>query len=164
MRSKTNSSGIKLYPIMNTLILQHMNITFISSALSTLKWVWQLPQHLIAVITIIVIDKLLCLDIKRQKDYNGKRVYETLAIKAGMSLGNYIFLTRKNTTTLKHEYGHSKQSEYLGLLYLPIIGIPSLLHNVIYRLFRKMNIKWNYYSFYPVAWANKIVGIKLSTI
>lgn len=66
-----------------------------------------------------------------------------------MSLGNYIFVdTLPLQKSIQHEFGHSKQSDILGPLYLIVIGIPSLLHNIVHYLCSKIGIKWNYYSFY----------------
>lgn len=66
-----------------------------------------------------------------------------------MSLGNYIFVdTMSSQKSIQHEFGHSKQSDILGPLYLIVVGIPSLLHNIVHCLCSKIGIKWNYYSFY----------------
>lgn len=47
---------------------------------------------------------------------------------SGMSLGNFI-LTGKNpeASLLRHEYGHTIQSIFLGPFYLLVVGLPSLL-------------------------------------
>lgn len=51
--------------------------------------------------------------------------------------------------SLKHGLGHSYQSQLLGWLYIPVIAIPSVLHNLVhYKL---------YYSFYTEKWADKLV-------
>ena len=51
---------------------------------------------------------------------------------SGFSLGSFIFMpeawsevTRKQV--LVHEYGHSVQSLILGPLYLPVVGLPSVM-------------------------------------
>ena len=55
----------------------------------------------------------------------------------GISLGTYILMSTtsykdKRNRTKKHEYGHSRQSLYLGPLYLIIIGLPSALFFIMY--------------------------------
>ena len=44
-----------------------------------------------------------------------------------MSMGMFLFLGDHDKHVLVHEYGHSIQSCILGPLYLPVIGIPSLI-------------------------------------
>ena len=62
--------------------------------------------------------------------------------------------------TVKHEYGHTKQSKYLGLFYLILAGIPSVTRNILNRINnKKFNSKW-YYSGYPEKWADELGGVK----
>lgn len=56
--------------------------------------------------------------------------------------------------SLKHELGHCYQSQLLGWLYIPVIAIPSVLHNLYVRIARKLGYKPDYYSFYTEKWAN----------
>jgi hypothetical protein len=44
-----------------------------------------------------------------------------------ISLGLHVITNSKDTKTLDHEYGHTVQSERWGPLYLPVIGVKSLL-------------------------------------
>lgn len=51
---------------------------------------------------------------------------------SGMTLGSYITglditANPHESTTFAHEYGHVKQSRFLGGLYLPVVGFPSLI-------------------------------------
>lgn len=57
--------------------------------------------------------------------------------------------------TLMHEYGHTIQSIILGPLFLPVIGLPSLLWAWL-PVFRKYRERWSvsYYSLYTERWAN----------
>ena len=71
----------------------------------------------------------------------------------GLSLGEYIFLNNNRVASIKHEYGHSIQSKYLGPLYLLVIGIPSL----IWAIFGKRGDA--YYAFYTERWADKLGGV-----
>lgn len=123
----------------------------------SIKWLWQFPQNIIA----------LCIeDVLGQTAYReGKADGNTIIIvnstlPSAMSLGDYLFVNPMSSQkSIQHECGHSKQSDILGPLYLIVIGIPSLLHNIVHYLCSKIGIKWNYYSFYTESWANKLVGI-----
>ena len=126
-------------------------------SIKILKWVWQLPQNLLA----LCLEDLLCKAALRKYKVNDVTIIISYVIVSAMSLGNYIFINPKYlSTSIRHEYGHCRQSEILGPLYLPIIGIPSLSHNIIRVLCRKIGITWNYYSFYTEHWANKLVGLQ----
>ena len=88
---------------------------------------------------------------------DGNIIIKCNVIPAAMSLGDYVFINENTTkSTIKHECGHCKQSKILGPLYLLVVGIPSLLHNIVHYLCYKVGIKWNYHSFYTEAWANKL--------
>lgn len=77
----------------------------------------------------------------------------------GISLGTYIIISEqsyrdKRARTKKHEYGHSRQSLYLGPLYLIVVGLPSILWaGFVYNLVRK---SVSYYAVYPENWADKL--------
>lgn len=83
-----------------------------------------------------------------------------ITLPSAISLGDYLFVNPMSSQkSIQHECGHSKQSDILSPLYLIVIGIPSLLHNIVHYLCSKIGIKWNYYSFYTESQANKLVGI-----
>ena len=99
-----------------------------------------------------------------------------------MSLGVFIFLGScargPDDPLVIHEYGHSVQSVLLGPLYLPIIGIPSLILAATSRSRRRRSRKpgrpqekgratgqrsktkkrrrKNYTEFYTEKWANRL--------
>ena len=109
---------------------------------NVLLWIWQFPQNLFGMILRIIIDCERDCDVW---------LFSSNYISS-FSLGNYIFVNRKQNTetTRKHEKGHQLQSRYLGLLYLLAIGLPSLYGNMQDRIFHKdwarvKRIKW-YYS------------------
>jgi hypothetical protein len=108
-----------------------------------LYYIWQLPQHIVALCIIAIIWRNIIIHKKEDS-----LIVISNSLMGGVSLGNYIFMPRENNNMLKHELGHSKQSRIFGPLYLIIIGIPSLLHNLIHRCFRHTSLKWDYYSFY----------------
>lgn len=84
----------------------------------------------------------------------------------GISLGKRIIIdsdSRLDKNVVRHEYGHQKQSLYLGWLYLVVIGLPSLCGNIIDRVFHKKwtkarRIKW-YYSQPWEKWADSLGGV-----
>lgn len=110
-----------------------------------LSWIWQLPQEILGV---IVYNYYKGYDICT-KETCGKGVKCKLStkMKGGITLGDYIVIS--NTSQLKHELGHVKQSRMLGPLYLFVVGIPSILHAAFH------NCK-DYYHFYTEKWANKL--------
>ena len=128
--------------------------------ISILKFIWQLPQNLIALI-------LLAFNCKsyKKETINGINVYflKHLMFRSGISLGNFILLDSLYAeeryrylldNTVKHEYGHQIQSLYLGIFYLIVVGLPSIFGNIWSRIFNK-DSKW-YYSRYPENWADKL--------
>lgn len=74
-----------------------------------------------------------------------------------VSLGAFVFVSRHSnmpkTELLAHEYGHCIQSLILGALYLPVIGLPSLIWAGLFRKFRiRKGILYD--TFYTERWAN----------
>lgn len=123
------------------------------SILSILLWIWQLPQNIAAVILKAMIGK---------KNYvtrpiRGVDCVYTNNISAGVSLGCYIFVKPwYSAVDIRHECGHCVQSRILGPLYLIVIGLPSIIHNVIHWWLKGLGVTWNYYSFPTEAWADKL--------
>ncbi len=76
-----------------------------------------------------------------------------------VSLSRYIFADDYyyHSNMIKHEYGHTIQSKILLFLYLPVVGIPSLIWNRLFKGYRKRKKK-SYYAFYTEAWANRLGG------
>ena len=121
-----------------------------------IKWLWQFPQNMLA----LCIEVILSPTAYREGKADGNTIIVDITLPSAMSLGDYIFVNPMSSQrSIQHECGHSKQSDILGPLYLIVIGIPSLLHNIVHYLCSKIGIKWNYYSFYTESWANKLVGI-----
>lgn len=78
-----------------------------------------------------------------------------------ISLSRFIFADDRwyQSEMIKHEYGHTIQSKKLLLLYIPIIGIPSLVWNKFFKKYRIRNQR-SYYSFYTESWANELGGFE----
>ena len=122
----------------------------------SIKWLWQFPQNMLA----LCIEGILCQAAYRVGKADGNIIIMNIVLPSAMSLGDYLFVSPMSSQkSIQHECGHSKQSDILGPLYLIVIGIPSLLHNIVHYLCSKIGIKWNCYSFYTESWANKLVGI-----
>ncbi len=91
-------------------------------------------------------------------------------LPSSVSLGLFVFVANspaipggkpelseieRSERLLAHEYGHTIQSLVFGPLYLPVIGIPSILWAglpVFRKLRRSKHI--SYYSFYTERWAD----------
>lgn len=88
----------------------------------------------------------------------------SILIIAPVCLGEVILINTKmypldlSPLVLKHEGGHQKQSHYLGWLYLLIIGLPSIILNIISRYNKK--VYTNYFNYFPENRADKLVKIK----
>ena len=130
------------------------------------KWVWQFPQHLLALLLLKVLKPT------RMVNGNSKIIYWFFVPQgkfskfiSGVSLGQYIILKTHIETTIRHEYGHSVQSLWLGPLYLIFVGIPSAVFNNLWdRWFHKKwdmtkRIQW-YYNRWPEKQADKLGGVK----
>jgi hypothetical protein len=79
-------------------------------------------------------------------------------------LGKYIILNELYfydkeylDETIDHEYGHYLQGMMFGWLYLIVIGIPSLMNNLIARVNKPFSN--DYYNKYPEKWADKLGGV-----
>lgn len=127
-----------------------------------LKWVflpfialWQLPQIIVALVMLPFIGKM-----KLVKYDNYCWAYECEKMSGAISLGCFIFLSpysAQRETTIAHEYGHVKDSHKFGLVYLLVIGIPSILN-------AWFNFTKCYYDWYPEKWANKNAGLGVDSL
>ena len=129
--------------------------------LRILTEIWQLPQHIIAYVIMLV----NCKSIKPMINRDSGILYYVVdnLFNSEISLGNYIFLDFNEYheyKTIKHEHGHQIQSLILGPLYLIIIGLPSIIGNIVYRIkrrnFRKNYNPKDYYKQPWEAWADKL--------
>lgn len=117
-----------------------------------LLWLWQIPQNIIGLI-------LRWMFPGKVYKYQGADVVVSGAFPGGISLGRTIIINDDYILDIdvwEHEYGHTRQSLYLGPLYLLIIGIPSL----IWAWLWKRGCGRSYYSFYTEKWADKLGGVE----
>lgn len=125
-----------------------------------IRGVWEFPQNALG----FMVRKIS--KAKNYTTYKDATVY-SWSLGGGMSLGKYIFVPFKlsSPTTygvqqyIKHEYGHTIQSKYLGWLYLLVIGLPSLIWSQCFSEYRYKTGK-SYYAFYTEKWADKLGGIE----
>ena len=116
-----------------------------------IKYLWQLPQNLLG----LLIKRITKAEVRTK--YLDATVHKW-GIHGGLSLGKYIFVpSGANLAYIKHEYGHTVQSKYLGWLYLIVIALPSLIWAGCFNRFRtKYGV--SYYAFYTEKWAEKLGG------
>ena len=133
-----------------------------------LSMIWEAPQTIAALLV-----KIIFKPTKLSGKSSDINIY-TWKMTSGLSLGKTVFLPEKtfkektiseidssvwHKNYLLHECGHSIQSQYLGPLYLLIIGVPSLIWNACFRGWRAKT-GTSYYWFFTEAWADKLGGIK----
>jgi hypothetical protein len=133
--------------------------------------VWQLPQMLLGVVLVRVLKaERMITAVKvggqRISHWYFKRDTKFAKFFSGASLAFFILLSDNNhdDTTIRHEYGHSVQSKYLGWFYLPVVGIYSAVFcNLWDRWFhqnwpREKRLQW-YYVRWCEAWADRLGGV-----
>lgn len=122
-----------------------------------LKSTWELPQNLLGRLFVKMFDATYYAKAVENDTVN---VY-IWNFNAGLSLGNYIFIPHEYIppSFVKHEYGHSIQSKYLGWFYLLVISIPSAIWFHCFEGYRKKH-NVSYYSFYTEKWADKLGGVE----
>lgn len=130
-----------------------------------LRYLWQLPQNLLGFI-LFQIYSVGCLC--KEEPYGDVRILYSERMRGGISLGQYILLPLRYRyynkgsyieKTHKHEYGHTRQSLYLGWLYLIVIGLPSITWAWLHSTFKRFK-SVDYYSFYTEKNADKLGGVK----
>ena len=128
----------------------------LDSLLKILAYIWQAPQNLIGIILRIIYKQ------DSAVFYKGKVIRVCKGFPGGISLGDTVIVKRfpydtLSWNTVKHEWGHTRQSLYLGPLYLLVIGIPSLIWAACYT-YDSSNPN-GYYEFYTEKWADKLGGV-----
>lgn len=110
---------------------------------------WMLPQESIA--CFLLLGYIWRKRILYMLPHHSAIVFRVEGFKGGVSLGRIVFVGRYDKSLVMHEYGHCRQSLYLGPLYLVVIGIPSLIWCKIYKRVGKP-----YGWFYTEHWADKL--------
>lgn len=128
-----------------------------------LRSLWQFPQMFLGLIVWFVTSRRTStreVYLNKEETIYYEINYNPWKFKTGLSLGPFIFVPKGvDNNMLLHEFGHSKQSLYLGPLYLLIIGIPSIIWAGLYR-FEWFNMRWSYYDFFTERWADELGEVK----
>jgi len=122
-----------------------------------LIYIWQFPQEVVGYIMsrlwkgrLKEINDHDIQQIKRMEEFLNRKIYivthvskqedKILKWLSGFSICRYICLTDiHDLETIRHENGHCKQSEILGPLYLPLVGVYSAVGcNLWDRWFHKL--------------------------
>ena len=110
---------------------------------------WQLPQNLAGVAVL-----LLSRPARATIEVKNAVVFVKVR-KFAVTLGQFVFWTDQDLVMVptlhdnqQHEYGHTVQSRWLGPMYLPVVGLPSLLRNAYAAYyFYRYKTRWeNYYK------------------
>ena len=114
-------------------------------------YIWQLPQNLLGWLLTRVMAP------GKTYRYQDARILLSARMWGGISLGWYIILSDRmdHPSCVLHEWGHTRQSRMLGPLYLPVVGLPSLLWALWWRPTRSVS----YFSFFTERWADRLAGI-----
>lgn len=108
--------------------------------------IWGLPQTLLGAILFLIHIR------KPHRLYHGA-VCTAWGRRGGLSLGLFLFAADDPGITV-HEYGHAVQSLIWGPLYLPVVGLPSLLWANLSPCKRRRAKGRSYYSVWPETQAN----------
>lgn len=126
--------------------------------IKVLLFIWQLPQNLTGLVVLLI--HYICGHKPKKETKYRVTVYKAKHVNnCGVSLGNFIFLDSDvghSQNDYKHEHGHQIQSKYLGPLYLLVIGLPSVIGNIIWSNTRS----FDYYRQPWELWADKLGGVK----
>lgn len=126
---------------------------------------WELPQNVLGMLLFAASRGLGA--IKSLEVQEGRVVVESTV--TAVSLGSFVFWMKGETRwfvldeqTRAHEWGHTFQSRMLGPLYLPLVGVPSVMR-VIYAMgYRELTgRRWTgYFDGYPEDWADRLGGVR----
>jgi hypothetical protein len=127
--------------------------------------VWEQPQTAMG-LAMLVFGRALGL-VERIERRDGRALIRTRG--GAVSLGHFVFYNERENRwfyegsgVLEHEYGHSFQSRWLGPLYLPLVGIPSVarvLYAVAYR--EITGRRWRgYFEGWPERQADRLGGVQ----
>ena len=111
-----------------------------------LQCTWGLPQTLAGAVLFLV--------FLRSRHFRYRAAVATQwPLAGGVSLGLFIFVSHESLCY--HEYGHTLQSLMLGPLYLPVVGLPSLVWAALYKRSRRAR-RHAYTSVFPENWAETL--------
>lgn len=122
------------------------------------QWTWGLPQNILGLLTTILV-------AHHPRRFRGAivsrlRAFPLFSGHDCFSLGMFILMGRSVSERnyrklLIHEYGHTIQSLLFGPFFLPLIGLPSSLRRLYFKLPLK-NRRSLYHTGYPEKQANEL--------
>ena len=126
---------------------------------TVLQCTWGILQNIIGLVIFLI---LIIMDPHRGVSIHHGAVVVRWNSESSMAMGMFIFFGHfkyqksVSDSYLVHEYGHTIQSAILGPLYLPVIGIPSIIWASL-PVFTKLRESgyYSYFDFYPEKWANR---------
>lgn len=132
---------------------------------------WELPQNVLGA----ALYQVCRLTGKvRGTDHARGRFFVEVDSEIAVSLGWFVFWSGEQTTrwfridhaVRAHEFGHTFQSRMLGPLYLPLVGVPSVMRNVYAVAYREITgRRWQgYFDGYPEDWADRLGGVDRASI
>lgn len=115
--------------------------------MKVVMWLWQLPQHLLGMVLILASGA--------RRTVADRTLYVAYAgwfSNMGICLGDIIIIGQDSwgEFSIRHEKMHQRQSHLLGPMYLPTVGIVSIIRNIYGRLMKKP-LSW-YYNAWPENW------------
>lgn len=151
---------LSLIPKESTIIIM---TNFQKSVSGILSLLWGFPQNILGMIYLLwcILDNQIIIKVNNLWTDNAAFIYIINNQKGSITLGNFVFVSSLHYNmydVIKHELGHVKQSYITGPLYLVIIGIPSIVHAALRRIFPALK-KTDYYDFYTEKWANKLMNL-----
>ena len=109
-----------------------------------LSLTWGLPLTLLGFTFLLI--NVLTLSITSVKIVEGRLVFRSRLMFGGICLGGFIFVSKNaKTSTIYHEIGHSVQNIMWGVLFLPVIGIPSFVRAALWNKLLSKRKGANYY-------------------
>lgn len=121
-----------------------------------LKVLWQLPQAAVGWVLYLIYGRGASLELT-VKDAT---VVINRKFPGGVSLWPYIFLDYYCGVDIAHESGHTIQSKRWGWLYLPVVGLASVIHLWCKHHSIIWDRKSDYYAVWPENEADRLGGVK----
>ena len=135
--------------------LKSLKIHIMEKFISFVMYLWQLPQNIVGLVL-----RLFYPGKDTEIAGGGITVRKSVNMRGGISLGQYVIISQwAGEKTVNHELGHCVQSQYLGWLYLIIIGLPSVVWAALHTYVKSVRAKWSYYDFYAEKWADELGGV-----
>jgi hypothetical protein len=129
-----------------------------------LLFLWELPQNILGLLVLGL--ERGAGTVKEIRIEHDRMVIQST--RNAVSLGYFVFWSEGvnryfilDDLTREHEIGHSFQSRLLGPLYLPLVGVPSVLHVLYAMAYREVTgRRWTgYFDTYPESWADRLGGV-----